>query len=95
MPDCLEGKKLTYEELIEILASQSAKILQLEKYVVWLNTEISQWSEFQTYLELEIKDGLIRYKVPYKKFDELEQEIKNYITFNESKSDKKSKKDKL
>ena len=84
MVDILDGKKLTYSELIEILASQSAKILRLEEYIVWLNKEISQWSEYQSELALKTKSDMARYKVPYKKCDELEQDLKNYITFNES-----------
>ena len=84
MPDCLEGKKLTYEELVEILASTNARLERLEDYVLWLNKEISAWSEFETNQTLTLQSEVVRYKLPYKRFDELEQEIKNYITFNET-----------
>ncbi len=91
MSDVLDGKKLTYEELVEILASQSARIQRLEKYVDWLNHEIASWSEFESNQTLTLQSTVTRYKLPYKRFDELEKKIDNYIVFNESKPSKRDR----
>ena len=90
MADVLDGEKLTYEELVEILASQSARIQRLEEYVSWLNREIAAWAEFETNQTLALNIDVSRYKLPYKRFDELDKKITNYITFNESKLNNKA-----
>jgi len=92
MADILEGKKLTYEELVNILCLVSVRLERLEEYVSWLNKEISNWAEFQTGEVLKTECDIKRYKVPYKKIDELEQDLKNYITFNEDRKSKKKNK---
>ena len=86
MADVLDGEKLTYAELVEILASQSARIQRLEEYISWLNREIAAWAEFETNQTLALNIDVSRYKLPYKRFDELDKKITNYITFNEDRS---------
>jgi uncharacterized protein YdcH (DUF465 family) len=87
--DILDGNKLSYSELVEILASTNARLERLEKYVSWLNHEIANWSEFETNQTLTLQSEVARYKVPWKRFDELDKKITGYITFNESKPEKK------
>jgi hypothetical protein len=88
----LDGKKLTYEELVELLCLMNVRLERIEKYVTWLNKEIANWAEFQTSEILKTECDMKRYKVPFKRFDELEQTLKNYIAFNENKKQKKDNK---
>jgi hypothetical protein len=73
----------------------NVRLERIEKYVTWLNKEIANWAEFQTGEILNTECNMQRYKVPFKKITELEESLKGYITFNESKQYKAKKKDRL
>lgn len=88
MTDVLEGKKLTYSELVEILAITNVRIDRLEKCLTRFIHDFCVWSEFQTTQILDTKSDVYSYtkKTPWKKLDELEQIVKNFITYKEKNS---------
>lgn len=78
-------KKLTYEELVGILCNLSARLDQLDKFVVaWYEAE----KEHREFLTVQILAARLKvergdYKTPYKKLLNLEDMVTGFIAYHE------------
>lgn len=84
----LDGPKLTYGELVEVLCNLAVRLERLEDYVVQFNHDVSVWTEFETGLALTLQDDMANYKVPYGTVRQIDNKLSNYIAYNEGKKGK-------
>jgi len=78
------AEKLSYGELVKILCNVVDRQNKLESWMLQFFRAVESQSEFTTEQMLNLSMDMTNYKVPWRRFDQIEQDLTNYIAFNES-----------